>query len=320
MTCIFFFLQQPSSILLHAYLCKIPPANLGKRLKHEPGFHCNLDNLKTGHSGLSECAKTIQAFCNWTSVNKVCHITGGLLILLDKQLLGGTWYCSVLDLCPQKNVKTFESGQHSYYIWMPCILGQSHDMLGLQGMILFQTKKGCSNLQTAALWLKKPVSALSQDPEKKNLPPLFLPPVSCNAQYSTLFHNTSKLRRQFRCLRKSTQPHFWNKSERMHSIATGNATHMVFAVADDYIFTTLHRPLRCNECNKNGQRRVQEHVMWLPLPAIPPGCMQINSKLFMVYFRQSWKEGKNVYNVYRVKQTGSRQMTQPERPFEKCSY
>lgn len=32
------------------------------------------------------------------------------------------------------------------------------------------------------------------------------------------------------------------------------------------------------------------------------------------------KERKNVYNVYRVKQTGSRQMTQPERPFEKCSY
>lgn len=161
MTCIFFFfLQQPSSILLHTYLFKIPPANLGKRLKQEPGFHCNLDNLKTGHSGLSERAKTIQAFCNWTSVNKVCHTTGGLLILLDKQLLGGTWYCSDIDLCTKKNVKAFESGQHSYYIWMLCILGRSQDMLGLQGMILFQTKKGCSNLQTAALWLKKPVSAL----------------------------------------------------------------------------------------------------------------------------------------------------------------
>lgn len=166
------------------------------------------------------------------------------------------------------------------------------------------------------------VSTLAGSWKKKNLPPLFLPPVSCNGgiQYSTLFQNTSKLRRQFRCLRKSTQPQFWNKSERMHSIATGNATHMVFAAADDYIFMTLHRPLHCNECNKNGQRRVQEHVMWLPLPAIPPGRTQINSKLFMVYIIQSWKEGKNVYNVYRVKQTGSRQMTQPERPFEKCSY
>lgn len=96
-------------------------------------------------------------------------------------------------------------------------------------------------------------------------------------------------------LRKSTQPHLCVKSERRHTNATGTVTHVVFNAGEDCTFATLHWILYFNECNKKRGRGdfgstscdYPSQHFFLAV------CMQINSKLFMVYFGQCWKERKH---------------------------
>lgn len=72
-----------NSLLVSSYAptC-VPPVN---RKKAKTLAQSSLRFRQYEDCGLFECAKTIQDFCHWMSVNKVCHIASGLLIVLDKQ-------------------------------------------------------------------------------------------------------------------------------------------------------------------------------------------------------------------------------------------
>lgn len=128
-------------------------------------------------------------------------------------------------------------------------------------MILFQTKERLQQFTGSCTMVEETcVSTLAgswkKKKKKKNLPPVFLPPVSCNGgiQCLTLFHNTSKLRRQFRFLRKSTQPPFCNNSEEMQRTWSSLQRTTAFLLH----YTDLSAVM---SVTKKEQRRVEDHVM-----------------------------------------------------------
>lgn len=117
-------------------------------------------------------------------------------------------------------VKAFESGQQSCYICRLCFQGWSGLITGhvgiIKGWYCFRQKKGCSNLQAAALWFKNPVSALWQDPEKKICLQfsflLWAVMVESNNQHC--FITPASFEGSF--VISGSQPHFCNKSENVH--------------------------------------------------------------------------------------------------------
>lgn len=110
----------------------------------------------------------------------------------------------------------------------------------------------------------------------------------CNIQHCFI---TLNIECSSGCLRKSTQPHLCVKSEKMHTNATGNVTHVVFDAAEGYI-ATLHRILYFNECNKKGAKETLGAHHVITPPSIPSWLYVCRS---IANYSWSVLEGKKTY-------------------------